>query len=65
MAIKGGNIFTQDIADMLGISETLALRVHNHMDKFYPVDWSEATNKEIRECALLAFQDLNEEVPIV
>ena len=63
MAIKGGNIFTEDIADMLGVTETVALRVHNHIDKFYPVDWSEATDEEIRLATMLAFEDLNQEVP--
>ena len=61
--IKGGNIFTVDIADMLDVTDDVALRVHNHIDKYYQVDWSEATDQEIRLAAWMAFEDLNEEVP--
>ena len=61
--IKGGNIFTEDIADMLGVSESIALRVQNQMDRMNYVDWSEATDAEIKAYAMLAFQDLNEEYP--
>lgn len=62
--IKGGNIFTVDIADMLGVTDSVALRVHNHIDKNYNVDWSEADADEIKFYAFLAYEDLNEEVPV-
>ena len=61
--IKGGNIFTVDIADMLGVTDSVALRVHNHIDKNYNVDWSEADSDEIKFYAFMAYEDLNEEVP--
>lgn len=64
MAIKGGNIFTEDIADMLGITQTVALRVQNKMDEMN-FDWSEATDEEIRSCAIFAYEDLNEEIPVI
>jgi hypothetical protein len=57
------NIFTNIIADELDVSTTLALRVQNQIDKFYQLDWSEATEKQIRRTAQLAFEDLNEVVP--
>jgi len=57
------NIFTNIIADELDVSTTLALRVQNQIDKFYQLDWSEATEKQIRRTAQLAFEDLNEIVP--
>jgi hypothetical protein len=57
------NIFTDIIADELDVSTTLALRVQNQIDKFYNLDWSEATEKTIRRTAQLAFEDLNEIVP--
>mgnify|MGYP006271164305 CR=1 FL=1 len=63
MAIKGGNIFTEDIADMLDVEDDVALRVHNYIDKNYNLDWSEADEDEIRFYAFLAFENLNEEVP--
>jgi len=61
--IKGGNIFTVDIADMLGVTDSVALRVHNYIDNNYNLDWSEADAKEIKFYAHLAFENLNEEVP--
>jgi hypothetical protein len=61
--IKGGNIFTVDIADMLGVTDSVALRVHNYIDNNYNLDWSEADADEIKFYAFLAFEDLNEEVP--
>jgi len=57
------NIFTNIIADELDVSTALALRVQNQIDKFYQLDWSEATEKQIRRTAQLAFEDLNEIVP--
>lgn len=62
--IKGGNIFTEDIADMLGVTDSVALRVHNYIDKNYNLDWSEADVEEIKFYAHLAFENLNEEVPV-
>ena len=64
MAIKNGNMFTAMIADMLDIEDDVALRVHNQMDHMNYVDWSEASKDEIEVYAMLAFQDLNEEVPV-
>ena len=61
--IKGGNIFTVDIADILGVTDSVALRVHNYIDNNYNLDWSEADADEIKFYAFLAFEDLNEEVP--
>ena len=61
--IKGGNIFTVQIADLLGVEDSVALRVHNHIDSTYNLDWSEADNEEIRFYAIMAFEDLNETVP--
>ena len=61
--IKGGNIFTVQIADLLGVEDSVALRVHNHIDQTYNLDWSEADNEEIRFYSIMAFEDLNEEVP--
>jgi hypothetical protein len=57
------NIFTDMIADELDVNDSVALRVHNHIDKFYQLDWSEADEKLIRKTAQLAFEDLNEVVP--
>ena len=65
MAIKGGNIFTEDIADMLDVTDSVALRVHNYIDKNYNLDWSEADEEEIRFYAFMAFENLNEEVPAI
>jgi hypothetical protein len=62
--IKGGNIFTYMIADKLGVSDEIALRVQNQMDFMNYVDWSEATEEEIQVYAMLAFQDLNIDVPV-
>ena len=62
--IKGGNIFTYMIADQLGVSDEIALRVQNQMDFMNYVDWSEATEEEIQVYAMLAFQDLNIDVPV-
>lgn len=61
--IKNGNIFTEMIADMLDVDSSVALRVHNHIDNNYNLDWSEADEGEIRFYAIMAFEDLNEEVP--
>ena len=36
--IKGGNIFTEDIADMLDVTDEVALRVHNYIDENYNLD---------------------------
>ena len=61
---KGGNIFTVDIADMLGVTEEVALRVHNHIDQTYNLDWSEADHEEIKFYAIMAFEDLNIDIPV-
>jgi hypothetical protein len=61
--IKNGNIFTAMIADMLDVSDSVALRVHNYIDENYNLDWSEADEDEIKFYAFMAFEDLNEEVP--
>jgi hypothetical protein len=61
--IKNGNIFTVQIADLLGVEDSVALRVHNHIDETYNLDWSEADNEEIRFYAIMAFEDLNETIP--
>lgn len=63
MAIKGGNIFTEMIADMLDVTDAVALRVHNYIDETYELDWSEADVEEIRFYACMAFEDLTEEIP--
>ena len=60
---KGGNIFTVDIANILGVTDEVALRVHNHIDKTYNLDWSEADHDEIKFYAIMAFEDLNIDVP--
>lgn len=62
--IKGGNIFTSMIADMLDVTDQVALRVHNQIDNVYNLDWSEADEAEIKFYATMAFEDLNEEVPV-
>lgn len=63
--INGGNIFTVDIADMLDVTDDVALRVHNYIDEHYNLDWSEADAAEIKFYAFLAFENLNEEVPVI
>ena len=60
---KGGNIFTVDIADILGVTNDVALRVHNYIDENYNLDWSEADEDEIKFYAFLAYEDMTEEVP--
>lgn len=62
--IKNGNIFTVMIADKLGLTDEVALRVHDRMDEMNYVDWSEAEEDEIYIYAMLAFQDLNESYPV-
>lgn len=57
------NIFTHMIADMLDVTLDVALRVHNHIDNYFYLDWSEASEEEIKFTAMLAFEDLNEVVP--
>jgi hypothetical protein len=57
------NIFTEMIADILDVTMDVALRVHNHIDNWFDLDWSEASEDEIRFTAIAAFEDLNEEVP--
>lgn len=54
------NIFTHLIADGLDVTIDVALRVQNHIDNWYELDWSEATKEEILFTAQLAFEDLNE-----
>ena len=61
--IKNGNIFTAMIADLLDVEDSVALRVHNHIDTNYNLDWSEADEGEIRFYSIMAFEDLNETVP--
>jgi hypothetical protein len=63
--IKGGNIFTVMIADMLDVTDSVALRVHNYIDENYNCDWSEADEDEIKFYAFMAFENLNEEVPAI
>lgn len=58
--IKGGNIFTEDIAEILGVTNAVALRVHNYIDENYNLDWSEADASEIKFYSHLAFENLNE-----
>lgn len=62
--IPGSNIFTYDIADILGVTPEVALRVHKHMDEYFPVDWSEVSHEELAFTAMLAFEDLNINVPV-
>ena len=61
---KGGNIFTVDIANILGVTDEVALRVHNHIDQTYNLDWSEADHEEIKFYAIMAFEDLNIDIPV-
>jgi hypothetical protein len=60
--IKNGNIFTVMIADLLDVTDDVALRVHNYIDENYNCDWSEADEEEIKFYAFMAYEDLNEEV---
>jgi predicted transcriptional regulator YdeE len=57
------NIFTHMIADMLDVTLDVALRVHEHIDNWFNLDWSEASEEEIKFTAMAAFEDLNETVP--
>ena len=57
------NIFTHMIADVLDVTMDVALRVHNHIDNWFNLDWSEASEEEIAFTAHAAFEDLNEMVP--
>lgn len=58
------NIFTHMIADILDVTDAVALRVQKQIDENYNLDWSEADEQEIKFYAHMAFEDLNEEVPI-
>lgn len=53
------NLHTKWIADHLGISSDIALRVQKQINKNYNLDWSEANFKEIYFVAEQAFSDLN------
>ena len=55
--------FTVMIADMLDVTDSVALRVHNYIDNNYNLDWSEADTDEIKFYAFMAYEDLTEEVP--
>ena len=62
MKLTGQNIFTEMIADELGVTMDVALRVQNQIDAYHDLDWSEADAAEINFYAHLAFEDLNIEV---
>ena len=62
--LKGTNIFTHMVADALDVNMSVALRVQDHIDKYYYLDWSEADEKLINKVALMAFEDLNETIKI-
>lgn len=62
--LKGQNIFTELIADELDITMDVALRVHEEIDNWYDLDWSEASHDEIVFTAWLAFENLNEVISV-
>lgn len=59
--VKGGNIFTQLIAEFCEVSQEKALQIQDYIDKWLELDWSEATNLEIEATALIAQQLIKEE----
>jgi len=59
--IAGSNLFTHQIAQYLEVSLEEALKVHNYIDQWLEVDWSEATNTEIEVMAGLALQLMRED----
>ena len=52
--VKGGNIFTQLIAEFCEVSQDKALEIQDYIDSWLELDWSEATNLEIETTALMA-----------
>jgi hypothetical protein len=52
--VKGGNIFTQLIAEFCEVSQDKALEIQDYIDSWLELDWSEATNLEIEATALMA-----------
>jgi hypothetical protein len=56
------NIFTTMIAEILDVTTDVAIRVHNHIDNYFELDWSECTEDELEFTAWAAFEDLNETV---
>ena len=62
--LSKGNIHTQWIEEALGVTNSVAKRVHEQIDNNYTdFRWSEATLGEIKLVSLMAFEDLNETVP--
>jgi len=58
--LSKGNIHTKWIEESLGVTNDVAKRVHEQIDKYYNFDWSEATTGEIKLVSTMAFEDLNE-----
>lgn len=62
--LVGVNIFTHMIAEALDVTLDVALRVHEHIDNWFDLDWSEASEEEINVTAHAAFEDLNETISV-
>lgn len=45
--VKGVNLFTKLIAEYSETPLEEAVKIHNYIDQWLPIDWSEATNQEI------------------
>lgn len=45
--VKGANLFTKLIAEYSETPLEEAVKIHNYIDQWFQIDWSEATNKEI------------------
>lgn len=57
--LSGENIHTHWIADAIGVTMPVALRVQEEINSYYNLDWSEATEKEIKKVSKDAFESLN------
>ena len=47
MKVKGADLYTEDIADILGVPLKRALAIHKWIDYHSPLSWTEATERQI------------------
>ena len=56
--LPGQNIHTEWVANALGVTMDVALKVQDKINNDFHLDWSEATEKEIRDVSHAAFESL-------